>query len=430
MKVIRSAKRISGTVTVPGDKSISHRAAILGAVSSGGVTVRNFADGADCASTLGCLQKMGAVVSKKGSTLSISAPSGLSSPAGALDAGNSGTTARTLCGLLAGLPGLEATLAGDDGLSKRPMLRVTEPLRAMGASITGERGGDNLPLKITGRKLRGATHSLKTASAQVKTALLLAGLSTDEPTTVIEPLKSRDHTERMLTHLGIPLYMDGNSITIAPSRPLSGGEWTIPGDFSSAAFWIVAAAILPDSCVVLGNVGLNPTRTGLLKALGRMGLACTVEPLGLQGGEPAGTITVHSSRLKGTEVSGAEIPLMIDELPILAVAAAMAEGTTEIRDAMELRYKECDRIAVVAEGLTVLGAKVTELEDGWRITGPSKLTGGRVSSAGDHRAAMAFAVAALAADGPVEIEGHECAAVSYPGFFSTLDRLAGRGEDR
>ena len=429
MKKIYGAKKISGTVEVPGDKSISHRAALLGAVSAKGVTVHNFADGADCASTLACLEKMDARIVRKGTSLSISAPAGLSSPASPLDAGNSGTTARTLCGLLAGKSGLEASLTGDGGLSKRPMLRVIEPLRSMGASISGENGGDTLPLKITGKKLRGATHTLKTASAQVKTALLLAGLSTDEPTTVIEPLKSRDHTERMLGHLGIPLYLDGAGITMAPSRPVSGGEWTIPGDFSSAAFWIVAAAILPDSCVVLPDVGLNPTRTGLLKVLARMGLAYKVESRGLWGGEPVGTVTVYSSRLRGTEVSGAEIPLMIDELPILAVAAAFAEGTTEIRDAMELRYKECDRIVAMARGLNALGAKVTELEDGWRITGPSKLSGGSVSSAGDHRAAMAFAVAGLAADSPVEIEGHECAAVSYPGFFSTLDRLAGRGGD-
>ena len=425
MKRIHPAKKITGTVTLPGDKSISHRAALLGAVSVDGITAHNFSDGADCASTLSCLEKAGADIHRKGTTLSVSAPSGLSSPSSVLDAGNSGTTARTLCGLLAGKPGVRATITGDASLSKRPMLRIVKPLQSVGAAIDGPEGGASLPLEVTGKRLRGATHVLETASAQVKTALLLAGLSSDEPTTVIEPLASRDHTERMLAHLGIPLYIDGHSITMAPSKPLRGGEWTIPGDFSSAAFWIVAAAVLPDSSISLPGVGLNPTRTGLLRVLERMGLAFSVERSGLWGGEPAGTITVHSSRLRATEVSGAEIPRLIDELPILAVAAALAEGTTEIRDAMELRFKESDRIVAVAKGLSALGAKVTELEDGWRITGPSRLSGGRVSASGDHRVAMALAVAALAADSPVDIEDPECVAISYPGFFSTLDRLTG-----
>ena len=424
--MIHPAKRISGTVELPGDKSISHRAALLGAVSLEGVRVRNFSDGVDCASTLACLEEAGAAIRQKDASLSVSAPSGLQSPPTPLDAGNSGTTARTLCGLLAGRPGLDAVITGDDSLSKRPMLRIVEPLRSAGAVVTGHDGGRTLPLEISGRRLRGATHVLKVASAQVKTALLLAGLSSDEPTTVIEPHPTRDHTERMLSHLGVPFYMDGRSITMAPSKPLKGGEWTIPGDFSSAAFWIVAAAILPDSVVTLPGVGLNPTRTALLRVLERMGLAFTEKPSGLWGGEPAGTVTVHSSGLKGTEVGGAEIPLMIDELPVLAVAAALAEGTTEIRDAMELRHKECDRIVAMARGLSALGAAVTELEDGWRITGPSKLTGGVVSSYGDHRVAMAMAIAALAADGPVHIDDGDCAAISYPSFFSTLDRLTGR----
>jgi len=309
------------------------------------------------------------------------------------------------------------------------MLRVVKPLRSAGASIGGPSGGASLPLEITGTLLQGATHVLETPSAQVKTALFLAGLSSEEPTTIIEPVSTRDHTERMLGHLGIPLYLDGHSITMAPSRAPRGSEWTIPGDFSSAAFWIVAAAVLPDSSVCIPGVGLNPTRTGLLRVLERMGLAFTVEQSGLWGGEPAGTITVHSSRLRGTEVCGTEIPLLIDELPVLAVAAALAEGTTEIRDAMELRFKESDRIVTVVKALSAIGADIVELEDGWRIKGPSKLTGGRVSAAGDHRVAMALAVAGLAAEGPVEIEDPDCAAVSYPGFFSTLDRLACRSTE-
>ena len=420
MKRITPAKKIQGTVHLPGDKSISHRAALLGALSTEGVRVHNFCGGADCASTLACLEKLGASVSLSGTTLSVIS-SGLTSPMGPLDAGNSGTTARTLCGLLAGTRGVSATLTGDQFLSKRPMMRVVKPLRAMGAQISGS----TLPLEITGSSLAGATHSLEHASAQVKTALLLAGLSAEEPTTVIEPLPTRDHTERMLAHLGIPLYLDGRSITIAPSKKPRGGEWTIPGDFSSAAFWIVAAAILPDSSVTLPGVGLNPTRTGLLQVLERMGLTFTVEKTGLRGGEPTGTLTVHSSRLLGTEVSGAEIPLLIDELPILAVAAAMADGITEIRGAMELRFKECDRILAMVKGLSTLGVKITELEDGWRIAGPSKLTGGRVSGFGDHRIAMALSIAGLAASAPVEIDDPECVAISYPSFFSTLEELSG-----
>lgn len=426
MKRIDPARKISGKVSLPGDKSISHRAALLGALSSEGVTVHNFSDGTDCASTLSCLEQAGARVRRNGTTLCVSAPDGLRSPEGMLDAGNSGTTARTLCGLLAGRLGVKARLAGDASLSKRPMLRVVKPLRSMGAQIDGPSDGSLLPLEISGTRLKGATHLLETPSAQVKTALLLAGLGSEEPTTVIEPLATRNHTERMLAHLGVPLYFDGHSITIAPSKPLKGGEWTIPGDFSSAAFWIVAAAILPDSSVSLPGTGLNPTRTGLLKVLERMGLAYTVEQEGLKGGEPTGTVTVHSSRLRATEVSGSEIPLLIDELPILAVAATQAEGITEIRGAMELRFKESDRIVAVTQGLAALGADIVELEDGWRISGRSKLHGGRVSGMGDHRVAMALAIAALTADSPVEIDDPECVGISYPGFFGTLDALAGR----
>ena len=306
------------------------------------------------------------------------------------------------------------------------MQRVVTPLRSMGASIGGPSGGMRLPVEVTGGRLRGATHVMETASAQVKTAILLAGLGADEPTTVIEPLPTRNHTERMLAHLGVPLYIDGSAITIATSRPLKGGEWTIPGDFSSAAFWMVAAAILPDSCVTLPGTGINPTRAGLLRVLERMGLAYSIEQEGLKGGEPSATITVHSSHLRAAEIHPWEIPLMIDELPVLAVAATRAEGVTELRGAMELRFKECDRIVAVARALSKLGADITELEDGWRIAGPTRLGGGRVSSMGDHRVAMALAVAALAADAPVEIEGHECVEISYPGFFDALDSLAAR----
>jgi 3-phosphoshikimate 1-carboxyvinyltransferase len=427
MRRVVPAHSVQGTVALPGDKSVSHRAALLGALSVEGVTVTNFSGGADCASTLACLEKMGVTVRRcDPGTVHIARNEAFLEPGDVLDAGNSGTTARTLCGLLAGVPGLYAVLSGDESLRRRPMGRVVDPLRVMGARIDGRAGGASLPLCIKGTRLTGGTHRLQIASAQVKTALLLSGLSASEPTTIVEPLGTRDHTERLFDFLGVPCTRRDDAVTIFPCEEVRGGTWRIPGDVSAAAFWLVAAALLPDSEVRLPGCGLNPTRTGMLSVLRRMGLAIEVTEEDCSGGEPVGDLLVRSASLEGTKVFSEEIPSLVDELPVLAVAATQAKGITEIRGAKELRVKECDRIAAMAEGLRTLGADVEELEDGWILRGPVRLSGGRVRSFGDHRIAMAFAVAGLAATGPVEIDDPACVDISYPAFFETLETLVCR----
>ena len=411
---------LRGMREVPGDKSVSHRAALAGALSREGVEVEGFAPGADCASTLRCLEALGARVQRRGDRVRVARGEGPLGAAAVLDAGNSGTTARLLCGLLAGQPGTFTVIQGDESLSRRPMRRVVDPLRTLGARIDGREGGGLLPLSVRGTSLSGGVCTPGAPSAQVKSALLLAGLSARGSVTVAEPLKTRDHTEILLEHLGVPLRREGTAVTVYPLEDLPGGTWKVPGDFSSAAFWIVAAALLPEADLTLPEVGLNPTRTGLLSALGRMGLDYGVTDLTLSGGEPLGTLQVRSSSLEGTVVDAPEIPALVDELPILAVAAVRAKGVTEIRGARELRFKECDRIAAMAEGLRTLGAEVEEREDGWILRGPCRLRGGEVDSFGDHRVAMALGVAALTAEGPVRIRGAACAGISYPGFFEAL----------
>lgn len=417
-------RSINGTVEVPGDKSISHRVGILGALSSRGIEVTNFSSGADCASTLDCVERLGCSVERQGDRVKVARGEGIAEASRTLDAGNSGTTARLLCGLLAGVPGTFSVLTGDDSLQRRPMSRIVDPLRVLGARIDGRDGGKRLPLSIRGTRLTGGQYVLPMASAQVKSALLLAGLSAQGSVTVVEPLSTRDHTEIMLEHLGVPIRRDGDSVTVYPFDDLPGGSWRVPGDFSSAAFWIVAAAICSDSSVRLSGVGLNPTRTGLLEVLRSMGLDCSVENESAQGGEPVGDLIVRSSSLSSVSVGSDMVPSMVDELPVLAVAATQAEGTTEIRGAGELRVKECDRIAAVAEGLRAMGADITEHDDGWTIPGSQRLRGATVDSRGDHRIAMAMAVAGLAADGPVEILGSDCVSISYPEFFSQLEELS------
>lgn len=424
MKRIEPAATLKGTVVLPGDKSISHRAALLGAIATKGVEVTNYSEGEDCASTLACLEKLGVRVLRGKDRVEVARGKAFFDPDEPLDTGNSGTTARTLCGLLAGMPGLYAVLTGDESLRRRPLRRVVDPLRVMGARIDGRHGGALLPLSVRGTRLTGGTHRLAVASAQVKTALLLSGLSASEPTTVLEPLSTRDHTERLFAFLGIPCTRRDNAVTVFPCGEIPGGRWRIPGDFSAAAFWLVAAALLPDSEVRISRCGLNPTRTGALAVLRRMGLDVQIENEGESGGEPEGDLVVRSAPLSGTKISPEEIPLLVDELPVLAVAASQAWGITEIRGAGELRVKECDRIAAVTEGLRALGGDVEEREDGWVIRGGGPLHGGRVRSFGDHRIAMAFAVAGLVAKDPVEIDDIRCVAISYPNFFETLEALA------
>ncbi len=416
---------IRGEIVVPGDKSISHRAALVGALSKEGIAVEHFSTGADCTGTLSCLSRLGYAVAREGEQVRVRRGDA-SIEGGVLDAGNSGTTARLLCGLLAGMPGLFAVITGDESLSRRPMSRVVDPLRTLGARIDGRDGGRRLPLSIRGTRLSGGTYTLPVASAQVKSALLLAGLSAQGSVTVVEPRKSRDHTERLLEHLGVPLRREKGSVTVFPFEEPPGGSWRIPGDFSSAAFWIVAAALVEGSEVTLPGVNLNPTRTGLLAVLERMGLRCGIVPSSPSGGEPTGTLTVRPSPLRGTVVDADEVPLLVDELPLLAVAATQAEGVTEVRGAGELRLKESDRIEAVAEGLRTLGADIEELDDGWIIRGGRPLRGGAVAGRGDHRVAMALAVAGLVAAGDVEIDDADCVSVSYPGFIDELRKRSGR----
>lgn len=429
---IRPQEGIVGEIKVPGDKSISHRAALLGSLSREGIEVENFSPGEDCASTLSCLRTMGCEVNKDAVSgkVSVKAPDGLKEPSDVLDAGNSGTTARLILGLISGIPNIFAVITGDESLKRRPMGRVAKPLVAMGAKIDGREFGEKLPLAVRGRKLTGGVHTLQVASAQVKTAILFAGLRAQGATTVIEPTLTRDHTEIMLEHLGIPIFRKGLKVTVYPVSTLNGASWTIPGDFSAAAFWIVAAAITGESELQIKKVNVNPTRTGLLRVLQRMGLDYNIEDEILSGGERMATITVRSSYLKGTKVMPEEIPSMIDELPVLAVAATQAEGTTEIRGAGELRVKESDRIQAMTEGLKRMGAQIEELQDGWIIKGKTKLSGARLKSFGDHRIAMALAVAGLAADDSVILEGESCVHISYPSFFEDLKALATKSQPK
>jgi 3-phosphoshikimate 1-carboxyvinyltransferase len=431
--VIRGQATVTGEVRLPGDKSLAHRALILGALADGELRVRGLPSGGDIVSTRRCLETLGAVFEPlTGGGLRVIPPDPWR-PDQTLDCGNSGTTARLLTGVLAGL-GLPCTLVGDASLSRRPMRRVAEPLRRLGAAVaTGEDGC--LPLRIApprGR-LEGARLELPVASAQVKSAALLAGLRGHGPTTVVEPARSRDHTERLLSAMGVPVTREGLAATVpgldAAGRPprLRGLSLDLPGDISTAAFFLAAGAMLPGASVVLRGVGVNPTRTGVLDALHAMGAAIKLANERDAGGEPVADLALAASPLRAVEVAGELVPRLIDELPILAVAATAAAGTTVVRDAAELRHKESDRIATTVTQLTRLGAKIEEHPDGFTVHGPAALRGAPVDAGGDHRLAMALAVAALAATGETVIAGAEAAAVSHPGFWEDLGRLAGPG---
>jgi 3-phosphoshikimate 1-carboxyvinyltransferase len=417
---IEPAPFFRGRFTLPGDKSISHRAAILGAMAEGASRIRNYSSAADCASTLACLRGLGVEIRKDGTDLAIES-GGLPAwraPAAVLDAENSGSTMRMLAGALAGRP-FRSVLTGDSSLRRRPVERVAAPLRAMGATVVTTHGKP--PMTIDGGRLRALTYDLPIASAQVKTAVLLAGLQAEGRTTVREPGPSRDHTERMLPAFGATVVRDGLAATVEGGARLRGTEVDVPGDASSAAFLVVAALVLPGSDVRLDGVLLSPTRTAFLDVLRAMGgrvevLLETTDP------EPVGSIVATSSRLHGTAVDPAFVPSLIDEVPALAVAAAFAEGPFTVTGAGELRVKESDRIAALAEGLAALGARVRELPDGLVVEGGAPLRGARVRSHGDHRIAMALSVAALGAEGATEVEGAECVAVSFPGFYALLER--------
>jgi len=427
--VVSPAGRLRGRVRVPGDKSISHRAALIGALARGDTVIHDFLRADDCLHTVSCLRALGVGIEDEGSRLIVR---GMGprwrAPMTPLDAGNSGTTMRLLAGILAGQP-FQTELTGDASLRTRPMDRIVEPLSRMGARIVASGDGRFPPLRISGGSLRGITYTLPVASAQVKSAVLLAGLLAEGPTTVVEPTPTRDHTERMLAAFGAPIRRDGDRVSVTAAA-LRGHEVRVCGDISSAAFLLAAAAGMPGSELTIEHVGLNPTRTGFLDVLRALGAEVDVRQTGEDTGEPVGAVTVRGRRLRGVRIGGSLIPRVIDELPVLCVIATAAEGETVISDAAELRVKESDRIAVIARGLRALGGEVEERPDGLTVYS-SRLHGGRVASAGDHRIAMAFAVAGLLAGGPVTVEGAESIAVSFPAFTRVLrDVVAQKGVHR
>lgn len=421
---IRPAGPLRGCVRIPGDKSISHRALLLGALAEGSSHIENFLPSGDCKATLGCLRLLGVHVEQHdATTLTVHGQGkyGLQPPTLPLNCIRSGTTMRLLSGILAGQP-FQSTLTGEPQLLRRPMRRVVEPLRRMGAEIVDSEG--YAPLTIYGRRLHGYDHTLEIASAQVKSALLLAGLYADGPTAVREPAPSRDHTERMLSAMGARLTVSGLSTTIFPdATPLRPLSLVIPGDISSAAFPLVAGILVAGSEVTVEGVGVNPTRTGLLDVLREMGAEIVVSRERLLCGEPVADITARASGLRGVEIGGATVVRMIDEFPVLAVAATQAEGRTVVRDAAELRVKETDRIATVVAELRKMGAQIEPLPDGFIVSGPTPLRGTVVSSHGDHRLAMALFVAGLVAEGETTVEEIDCVSDSFPGFVELMRDL-------
>ena len=424
MRVI-PVERLSGEICVQGDKSISHRAVIIGSIANGTTIVTNFLTSEDCLATMKAFKAMGILIEEfDGNKLKIhgKGPNGLAEPPDVMDIGNSGTSARLLCGLLSAQP-FFSVMTGDNSLRRRPMKRVTEPLRQMGARIWGRRGGEYLPLSIQGGELKGFFHRMAVPSAQVKSALLLAGLFAKGRTTIEELLPTRDHTERMLEYCGVDLIRKGTTIAVEGGQSPSSRDIEIPGDISAAAFFIVGASMLKGSEIVIKGVGLNPTRTGIIDILRQMGASIEMDNLREMGGEPAGDIRVRSAPLKGVEIKGDIIPRCVDELPVLCIAAAIAEGETWIRDAAELRVKESDRIAGMAECLSSLGVEVETFEDGMRIQGTKRLKGSMCNSRGDHRIAMSMAIAGLAAEGETLIEDTECINTSFPMFEETLQRV-------
>ena len=422
--------RLQGTVRVPGDKSISHRALLFGAIAEGETRIEGLLPAEDPLSTAACLRAMGVEVSQivadqpvlvRGVGLD-----GFQEPENVLDCGNSGTTMRLMLGLLAGRAGRHFVLSGDASLRRRPMRRVGGPLSEMGATIRGRQGGNLAPLAIEGQRLHGATIRTPVASAQVKSALLLAALTASGPTTVIEPHLSRDHSERMLRAFGADLRVEGpegTTVTVHPGPSLNGQHVVVPGDISSAAFWLVAAAITPGSDLMIENVGLNPSRTGILEVLEAMGARVEVLNRRDVAGEPVGDLRVQHGPLRPFTIGGELIPRLVDEIPILAVAACCAEGVSRISDAAELRVKETDRLAVMARQLGAMGARLQEHPDGLTIEGITPLRAAEVDSETDHRVAMSLAVASLVAGGETLLSDPGAAAVSYPGFWMDLERL-------
>jgi 3-phosphoshikimate 1-carboxyvinyltransferase len=414
---------LRGCVQVPGDKSISHRATMFAALADGKSQIEGFLPSGDCLATLGCLRALGIQVERISETALVvhgRGLRGLQRPAAPLDCARSGTTMRLLAGILAG-QSFDCILTGDPQLLARPMRRITEPLRAMGVEIEDIDG--RAPLTVRGQRLHGMDHTLAVASAQVKSALLLAGLYADAPTVVRQPGPARDHTERMLAAMGADIVVDGLDVTLKPVDFLSPNSLVVPGDVSSAAFPLVAATLIAGSEVTVEGVGVNPTRTGLLDVLRAMGAEIAMENARVQGGEPVADVTARASSLRGIEVGGDTVVRAIDELPVLAVAATQAGGVTRVRDAAELRVKETDRITAIVKGLKAMGARIDPQADGFIVEGPTPLKGVVVDSHGDHRLAMALAVAGMVAEGETVIENAECIADSFPGFIELMRGL-------
>ncbi|MFR5601885.1 MAG: 3-phosphoshikimate 1-carboxyvinyltransferase [Lachnospiraceae bacterium] len=420
----KRVSRLKGEVTVPGDKSISHRSVMFGSIARGTTEIHHFLQGADCLSTISCFRQMGVSIENEGDRVFVHGNGlrGLKRPDQVLDCGNSGTTTRLISGILSAQD-FDVTLTGDASIQKRPMKRIMEPLSLMGADIKSLAGNGCAPLRITGKPLHGIHYTSKVASAQVKSSILLAGLYADGETKVTEPHVSRNHSELMLARFGADLHTEGTTAIVRPADELYGCQIQVPGDISSAAFFIAAALIVPDSEILIRHVGINPTRDGILRVCKEMG--GHVELLNLEdgSGEPTADILVKTSDLHGITIGGAIIPTLIDELPVIAALACFAKGETVIRDAAELKVKESNRIAVMVQNLSAMGADVTETEDGMIIHGGKPLSGAVIDSKLDHRIAMTFAVTALASDGETKILGADCVNISYPGFYEDLRQL-------
>lgn len=419
------AKCLKGQIQVPGDKSISHRAIMLGSLAKGTTEITNFLQGADCLSSMACFQNMGIEISNQNNSVIVHGKGlhGLSKPSEMLDVGNSGTTTRLVSGILAAQP-FTCSLNGDASIQKRPMKRIIEPLSQMGAHIESIRDNGCAPLKIIGQPLHGIHYHSKVASAQVKSCILFAGLYADGETSVTEPYVSRNHTELMLSYFGGNVRTEGTTATVLPEPELVGQKVIVPGDISSAAYFIAAALIVPGSELLIQNVGINPTRDGILRVCKQMGADITLINENNVKGEPSADLLVRYSSLHGTEIGGELIPTLIDELPIIAVLASYAEGKTVIKDAQELKVKESNRIDVMVSNLSKMGVDIQATDDGMIIQGGKQLHGAVIDSNLDHRIAMSFAIAALQADGETEILGSECVTISYPGFYQDLQNIS------
>lgn len=420
---IKKLTNLHGELTVPGDKSISHRAVMFGSLAKGTTKITHFLEGADCLSTISCFRKMGIDIENNSGEILVHGKGlhGLSAPVDILDVGNSGTTTRLISGILAG-QNFVSELTGDDSIQSRPMKRIMTPLLSMGADIASIKGNNCVPLRIAGHPLKAIHYDSPVASAQVKSCVLLAGMYSDGITSVTEPVLSRNHTEIMLNYFGAQVTSEETTASIAPEPSLFAREITVPGDISSAAYFIAAGLLVPGSEILLKNVGINPTRDGLLRVCKDMGADITLLNVNMDG-EPTADLLVRASSLHGTTVGGEIIPTLIDEIPMIAVMAAFAEGTTVIKDAKELKVKESDRILVMAENLSRMGADITPTDDGMIIHGGKPLHGAEIDSYLDHRVAMSFAVAGLLCDGPLSIKGWDCVKISYPEFYEDLYRL-------